>query len=237
MLQGVYLNVDNDQDTGRQWGGALVSSRYVQLDPPLQFGVEGLAVEVTSVCQNSGVWIDGEVITVAARYDSVHYLAVHCVGHVGISRLDKRNTATVLSTRLREFCIFMCISCTCFKSPGLEGTQLYPPSLQLFLSPNRNHLHLSLSGTVRACFIRLAYLDLQREVCSFLHKHLVGVSADDGILVIDISDGDFQLCAAGLVFTVSGLQSHRVQGSALAIQQGAVFHKHHARTGINVKVL
>lgn len=66
-LQEAYLNIDSDCDIRRQWRGALVSSCYNNMDHPLQFGVEELTIEVATVCQNSAIWINGEVIAVRAR--------------------------------------------------------------------------------------------------------------------------------------------------------------------------
>lgn len=118
--------------------------------------------------------------------------------------------------------------------------------LPWFLSSNQNNFYVSFfSETVHACFQSkngschiktFFYLDLYGTFGSFLHKHLVGVPDDDRILVVDVGDGDFQLCAASLVFTVSGLQSHRMRGSDLTIQQSAVTHKNRACAGIHIKV-
>lgn len=66
-LQDTYLNINNDCDVRRQRGGALVSSCHYKLNPSLQFGVEELTIEGAAVCQNSAVWINGEVIAVRAR--------------------------------------------------------------------------------------------------------------------------------------------------------------------------
>lgn len=125
-------------------------------------------------------------------------------------------------------------------------SSLTAPLLNVYFFKSNFFLYLSFSETVHACFHSLGngscqiqniyYLDLLGKFCSFLYKHLVGVPVDDRILVVDVGDGDFQLCAAGLVLTVSGLQGHGMQGSDLAIQQSAVSHNNRACTGIHLKV-
>lgn len=88
----LYLYIDDDCDHGGQWGSTLVSSSYIELNLPVQLWIQGLTINFTSVSQHTGIWINGEVVTVHAWFNSIHYLAVYRIQHICISSLSKRET-------------------------------------------------------------------------------------------------------------------------------------------------
>lgn len=87
-----YLYTDGNCDHGGQWGSTLVSSSYIELNPPIQVWIQGLTINFTTVAQHTGIWVNGKVVAVRAWYNSIHYLAVYCIGHICISSLSKRET-------------------------------------------------------------------------------------------------------------------------------------------------